>query len=234
MDYAAAVNEEIKDLFAAGADIVQIDEPYMQARPEKARPMGWQALNRALDGVDRHDRGAYLLRLCRDHPRAARRAIPSCRELANCPCNADLDRDRAVQARLLGAGEAAAARPSSSACSTCRTMTSRRPRRSPPASAARCRTVAPRTDHRRARLRPEIPAARGRLRQDEGDGGRRGARARGAGRRLTRQDTSPGDGAGPGVSPSCPRRRPGTPCSAPRSPRSSDRARAASRPARPR
>src|SRR6184192_1556573 len=37
LDYAAAVNAEIKDLFAAGADIVQIDEPYMQARPEKAR-----------------------------------------------------------------------------------------------------------------------------------------------------------------------------------------------------
>jgi 5-methyltetrahydropteroyltriglutamate--homocysteine methyltransferase len=51
MDYAAAVNEEIKDLFAAGADIVQIDEPYMQARPEKARRYGLAALNRALDGV---------------------------------------------------------------------------------------------------------------------------------------------------------------------------------------
>jgi len=38
MDYAAAVNAEIRDLFAAGADIVQIDEPYMQARPEKASP----------------------------------------------------------------------------------------------------------------------------------------------------------------------------------------------------
>ena len=51
LDYAAAVNEEIKDLFAAGADIVQIDEPYMQARPEKAREFGLDALNRALDGV---------------------------------------------------------------------------------------------------------------------------------------------------------------------------------------
>jgi 5-methyltetrahydropteroyltriglutamate--homocysteine methyltransferase len=51
MDYAAAVNEEIKDLFAAGADVVQIDEPYMQARPEKARRYGLAALNRALDGV---------------------------------------------------------------------------------------------------------------------------------------------------------------------------------------
>src|SRR5438105_4077207 len=51
LDYAAAVNAEIKDLFAAGADVVQIDEPYMQARPEKARKFGLTALNRALDGV---------------------------------------------------------------------------------------------------------------------------------------------------------------------------------------
>jgi 5-methyltetrahydropteroyltriglutamate--homocysteine methyltransferase len=51
MDYAIAVNEEIKDLFAAGADIVQIDEPWMQARPEKARQYGLKALNRALEGV---------------------------------------------------------------------------------------------------------------------------------------------------------------------------------------
>ncbi len=51
MDYAAAVNEEIKDLFAAGADVVQIDEPYMQARPDAAREYGVDALNVALDGV---------------------------------------------------------------------------------------------------------------------------------------------------------------------------------------
>jgi 5-methyltetrahydropteroyltriglutamate--homocysteine methyltransferase len=51
LDYAAAVNAEIKDLFAAGADVVQIDEPYMQARPEKARRYGVTALNAALDGV---------------------------------------------------------------------------------------------------------------------------------------------------------------------------------------
>src|ERR687897_2734516 len=51
LDYAAAVNAEIKDLFAAGADVVQIDEPYMQARPEKARRYGLKALNAALDGV---------------------------------------------------------------------------------------------------------------------------------------------------------------------------------------
>jgi 5-methyltetrahydropteroyltriglutamate--homocysteine methyltransferase len=51
LDYAAAVNAEIKDLFAAGADVVQIDEPYMQARPDAARAYGLTALNAALDGV---------------------------------------------------------------------------------------------------------------------------------------------------------------------------------------
>jgi 5-methyltetrahydropteroyltriglutamate--homocysteine methyltransferase len=60
MDYAAAVNEEIKDLFAAGADYVQIDEPYMQARPEPARDYGLAALNRALEGVD----GATAVHIC--------------------------------------------------------------------------------------------------------------------------------------------------------------------------
>src|SRR6476620_8525203 len=60
LDYAVAVNAEIKDLFAAGADIVQIDEPYMQARPEKARQYGLKAVNRALDGV----RGTTALHIC--------------------------------------------------------------------------------------------------------------------------------------------------------------------------
>jgi 5-methyltetrahydropteroyltriglutamate--homocysteine methyltransferase len=60
LDYAAAVNEEIKDLLAAGADIVQIDEPYMQARPDKARAYGLKAVNRALDGVQ----GATALHIC--------------------------------------------------------------------------------------------------------------------------------------------------------------------------
>ncbi len=49
--YAAAVNDEIRDLHAAGADVVQIDEPYMQAQPEDARAYGLAALQRALDGV---------------------------------------------------------------------------------------------------------------------------------------------------------------------------------------
>src|SRR6476659_3941072 len=51
MAYAAAVNAEIRDLHAAGADIVQIDEPYMQARPDDARAYGLAALQAALEGV---------------------------------------------------------------------------------------------------------------------------------------------------------------------------------------
>lgn len=51
MDYAQAVKEEIADLFEAGADIVQLDEPYMQARPEAAEEYGLEALNAALEGA---------------------------------------------------------------------------------------------------------------------------------------------------------------------------------------
>ena len=51
LDLAAAVNEEMRDLFAAGADVVQIDEPYMQAYPEKARRYALKSLNRALEGL---------------------------------------------------------------------------------------------------------------------------------------------------------------------------------------
>ena len=60
LDYAAAVNAEIKDLFAAGADIVQIDEPYMQARPEKARHYGLNGLNTALAGIS----GTTAIHIC--------------------------------------------------------------------------------------------------------------------------------------------------------------------------
>jgi len=60
LDYAAAVNAEIKDLFKAGADIVQIDEPYMQARPDKARQIGLNGLKAALDGVN----GTTAIHIC--------------------------------------------------------------------------------------------------------------------------------------------------------------------------
>jgi 5-methyltetrahydropteroyltriglutamate--homocysteine methyltransferase len=60
MDYAAAVNDEIKDLFAAGADVVQVDEPWMQQHPDKAKQYGVKVLNRALDGVA----GTVAVHLC--------------------------------------------------------------------------------------------------------------------------------------------------------------------------
>jgi 5-methyltetrahydropteroyltriglutamate--homocysteine methyltransferase len=58
--YADALNDEIKDLFAAGADVVQIDEPWMQQHPEKARQYGLKALNRALKGIG----GTVAVHLC--------------------------------------------------------------------------------------------------------------------------------------------------------------------------
>src|SRR3954454_24465187 len=60
MAYAAAVNAEVRDLFAAGADIVQLDEPWLQARPEAARAYVLDALNAALDGVT----GTTAVHLC--------------------------------------------------------------------------------------------------------------------------------------------------------------------------
>jgi len=60
MALAAAVNEEASDLFAAGADVVQLDEPYLQARSEKARRFAIRAINRALQGID----GTTALHTC--------------------------------------------------------------------------------------------------------------------------------------------------------------------------
>ena len=85
LDYAAAVNEEIADLFAAGADVVQLDEPYMQARPDKARAFGLEALNRALEGVT----GPTAVHICFGYA-AIIHERPSgysfLPELANCSC----------------------------------------------------------------------------------------------------------------------------------------------------
>jgi 5-methyltetrahydropteroyltriglutamate--homocysteine methyltransferase len=60
LDYADAVNAEMRDLFAAGADVVQIDEPWMQAYPDPARQYGVAALNRALAGIQ----GNTAVHLC--------------------------------------------------------------------------------------------------------------------------------------------------------------------------
>lgn len=87
MDYARAVREEIEDLFAAGADVVQIDEPYMQARPEAAEEYGLEALNTALDGVQ----GTTAVHICfgyaaiiHERPEGGYSFLP---QLSNCSCN---------------------------------------------------------------------------------------------------------------------------------------------------
>jgi len=51
MALAEAVNEEVRVLFAAGADVVQLDEPYLQARAEKAQRFAIKAINRAFHGI---------------------------------------------------------------------------------------------------------------------------------------------------------------------------------------
>jgi 5-methyltetrahydropteroyltriglutamate--homocysteine methyltransferase len=60
MAFAAAVNEEIRDLKAAGADVIQIDEPWLQARHERAARYGVKAINRALEGIP----GTTVVHLC--------------------------------------------------------------------------------------------------------------------------------------------------------------------------
>jgi 5-methyltetrahydropteroyltriglutamate--homocysteine methyltransferase len=105
--YADAVNQEVRDLFAAGADIVQLDEPYMQARPEPARAYGLEALNRALEGVT----GTTAVHICFGYA-AIIHERPSgysfLPELADCSCDqvsietAQSNLDPSVLERLRG------------------------------------------------------------------------------------------------------------------------------------
>jgi 5-methyltetrahydropteroyltriglutamate--homocysteine methyltransferase len=81
--YAEAVNEELRDLRAAGADVVQIDEPYLQARPEAAREYAVEAIDRALDGID----GETVLHTCFGYAHVVKDRLtgyPFLRELAGC------------------------------------------------------------------------------------------------------------------------------------------------------
>jgi 5-methyltetrahydropteroyltriglutamate--homocysteine methyltransferase len=86
LGYAEAVNAEIKDLFAAGADIVQLDEPYLQARPEPAHQYGVKVVNRALDGVT----GTTAVHLCFGYAAIIHDRPPGYSflpELAECSCD---------------------------------------------------------------------------------------------------------------------------------------------------
>jgi 5-methyltetrahydropteroyltriglutamate--homocysteine methyltransferase len=81
--YADAVNDELRDLKAAGADVVQIDEPYLQARPEQAREYAVEAINRALDGIE----GETVLHTCFGYAHIVKNRLsgyPFLRELGDC------------------------------------------------------------------------------------------------------------------------------------------------------
>ena len=81
--YAEAVNEELRDLEAAGADVVQIDEPYLQARPEPAREYAIEAINRALAGIE----AETVLHTCFGYAHIVKDRLsgyPFLRELGDC------------------------------------------------------------------------------------------------------------------------------------------------------
>ena len=176
LDYATAVNEEIRDLFAAGADVVQIDEPYMQARPDEARAYGLEALNRALEGIT----GTTAVHICFGyaaiiHERPAGYSFLP--ELAGCSCaqvsieTAQSNLDCSVLAKLRGQEDhPRRARPRRT--TTVETPEQRR-RAHPPRAAVR----RAREHHRRAGLRHEVPAARRRVRKAARDGRGRAHRA---------------------------------------------------------
>ena len=81
--YAEAVNEELRDLKAAGADVVQIDEPYLQARPDPAREYAVEAIDRALEGIE----GPTVLHTCFGYAHIVHDRLPGypfLRELDEC------------------------------------------------------------------------------------------------------------------------------------------------------
>ena len=169
--YADAVNAEIKDLFAAGADVVQIDEPWMQQHPDKARQYGLKALDRALDGVT----GTVAVHLCFGYaavvPGQTGGLFVSARA-RRLEGAADFHRGGAAQARSQDSEGIAVEdhhpRRHRSVRYDGRDAADRRrshPRGAPPRAG--------RSAGRRAGLRHEIPAARGRVRQNESDGRRR-------------------------------------------------------------
>ena len=97
--YADAVNEELRDLVAAGVDVVQIDEPYLQARPDDAREYALEAIDRAFQGVG----GTKALHTCFGYAAIVHEkpsdGYPFLAELDACLRGRDLDRGRATAAR---------------------------------------------------------------------------------------------------------------------------------------
>ena len=168
--YAEAVNEEVHDLFAAGADIVQLDEPWLQARAENARRYGVKAINRALAGAQ----GTTALHLCfgyaalvKDKPSSGYSFLAELDGIGGGP---DLDRGGAAEPRPL----VLAALRGKTVIVGVLDLDDRAGRdgrsESPRAFARALEIVPPRAPVVDARLRHEVSAACGRVRQARGAG----------------------------------------------------------------
>ena len=156
-DLAAAVNEEIRDLFAAGADVVQIDEPYMQAYPEKARKYAVGALNRALEGLT----GTTAVHICFGYAalvpgRPAGLRVPD--GTGRVFRAADLHRNSAIETGLLSS-RAVPREEHHSRRDRFSTHDVETPTTRGGANPARAALHRPRTNDCRARLRNEVSAA---------------------------------------------------------------------------
>ena len=166
--YAEAVNDELRDLKAAGADVVQIDEPYLQARPEPARAYALEAIDRALDGID----GDTVLHTCFGYAHIVHDRLPGypfLAELDGCAAThvsleaaqPDLDPEvlRALPSKTIVLGVLDLGSPEVETPE--RVAERHRPRaRGRPARAA----------GRRARLRDEVPPAGAGAGEARGDG----------------------------------------------------------------
>ena len=187
--YAEVVNDELHDLKAAGADVVQIDEPYLQARPEPARAYAIEAIDRALEGID----GDTVLHTCFGYAHVVHDRLtgyPFLRELERVHRDACVDRGRAARARPRGAARAPGQgrRAGSARPGLGRGGDTRGRRRADSARAGRRPTRAAR---RRARLRDEVPLARAGVRQAGGDGRRCAARPKGSHVSVTSPSDTP-------------------------------------------
>ena len=160
--YAEAVNEELHDLKAAGADVVQIDEPYLQARPEAAREYAVEAIDRALDGID----GDTVLHTCfgyahivHDRPTG----YPFLRELERVRGDAHLARGRAAGSRPRGPARRLPDKTIILGVLDLGSREAETPERRRGADPPGARGRAGGAAHRRAGLRDEVPAARARV-----------------------------------------------------------------------
>ena len=178
MDYAAAVNEEAHALVKAGADVIQLDEPWLRNNPEEAKRYAVKVIDRALKDI----KVPTVVHLCFGYAAVVTGGKPAgysfLPQLADQHRPADLDRIGPAQARPRRAegsraqeGDAGRDRPQRSGDRDAAEGRRPHPRR-PEAPAARQAPARP-------RLRHEVPAARDRLRQAEGAGRGRGDRAQG-------------------------------------------------------